>query len=124
LDTHTLIWWLSDHPMLSHRARNAIREPDNRIHVSAASAWEIAIKTKAGNLTVPELLLADFMNILQGEGFDPLEIAVGHAIRAGTLPALHRDPFDRMLIAQSQAESLTLIGKDRIFDKYGINRLW
>ncbi len=124
LDTHALIWWLSDHPALSRRARNVIGLPDNRIMVSAASAWEIAIKSSGGKLTVPELLLTDFISLLEREGFDSLHITVDHAIRAGTLPELHRDPFDRMLIAQSQVEALTIVGKDSIFDQYGINRLW
>lgn len=124
LDTHALIWWLMDHPSLSQRASHAIGLPKTEVFVSAASAWEIAIKVRARKLTVPESLLSNFSGVLVQAGFDPLPINIAHAICAGKLPGDHRDPFDRMLIAQAQLESMTIIGKDIIFDDYGINRVW
>lgn len=124
LDTHALIWWLMDHPSLSKRALHAISLPKNRVFVSAASAWEIAIKARANKLTVPEALLTDFTGALTQAGFDPLPINIAHAMGAGKLPGEHRDPFDRMLIAQAQIESMVIIGKDIIFDHYGIDRIW
>ncbi|MGC9260173.1 MAG: type II toxin-antitoxin system VapC family toxin [Phycisphaerae bacterium] len=124
LDTHALIWWLADHPALSKQASHAISLSTNRVFVSAASAWEIAIKVRAKKLTVPEALLADFSGVLTQAGFDPLPMNIAHAMCAGKLPGEHRDPFDRMLIAQAQIESMALIGKDVSFDHYGINRIW
>ncbi len=124
LDTHALIWWLTDDPSLSRHAFHAISLPKNRLFVSAASAWEIAIKAAANKLAVPEGLLADFAGALTQAGFDPLPINIAHAMGAGQLPGNHRDPFDRMLIAQAQIESLVIIGKDKIFDQYGIARIW
>ena len=100
------------------------RFAQNEVFVSAASAWEIAIKVRARKLTVPESLLSDFSGVLVQAGFDPLPINIAHAICADKLPGDHRDPFDRMLIAQAQLESMTIIGKDIIFDDYGINRVW
>ncbi len=124
LDTHVLIWWLADHPSLSKKASHTISLPTNRLFVSAASAWEIAIKVRANKLTVPESLLTDFSGVLMQAGFDPLPMNIAHAMCAGKLPGKHRDPFDRMLIAQAQIESMAIIGKDVIFDHYGINRIW
>lgn len=124
LDTHALLWWLADHPSLSRRAWSVISLTRNQVIVSAASVWEIAIKANAGKLVVPDTLLTDFIGVLAREGFDPLSITPEHAIRAGNLPGPHHDPFDRMLIAQAQIESLAIIGKDAFFDKYGVNRVW
>ncbi len=124
LDTHALIWWLADDPSLSKPARHTISAMRNRLYVSAASAWEIAIKVRMGKLEVPDYLLADFSGTLEREGFDPMAITISHAIHAGELPGPHRDPFDRMLIAQAHIESMAVIGKDKVFDQYGITRLW
>jgi PIN domain nuclease of toxin-antitoxin system len=115
---------LVDDPLLSKRVRREISLTSNRLYVSAASAWEIAIKVRAGKLNVPEDLLTDFSGILEREGFDCLSMAISHAVRAGELPGYHKDPFDRMLIAQSHIESMAIIGKDKIFDQYGVNRIW
>lgn len=124
LDTHTLIWWLADNPALSAKAHNLIEETDNTILVSAVSVWEMAIKFQSGKLPSVAHLLSDFSGHLQREQFEPLLITVDHSIRAGLLPGLHKDPFDRMLIAQSQAENIPIISNDAAFDQYGVRRIW
>ena len=123
LDTHVLLWWLEGEVKLSRRARNVIQNPETRVLVSAVSAWEIAIKSKAGKL-VPGPLATDFHRELEQEGFLELPISADHAIRAGLLRGPHKDPFDRMLIAQAQAENLVIISKDKLFDNYGVRRIW
>jgi PIN domain nuclease of toxin-antitoxin system len=95
-----------------------------KILVSAASAWEIATKVRLGKLPTGEELVGDLDRYLAQLGCDTLPISLDHAVRAGTLPGEHRDPFDRMLIAQAQAESLKVISNDRIFDEYHVERVW
>lgn len=124
LDTHALLWWLADDPALSKRARTVIANTNNTIYVSAASAWEIATKVRLGKLPTAADLAADFAGHLEREGFEVLPVSAEHAIRAGLLPGDHRDPFDRMLIAQSQAENLALISIEGIFDSFGVSRIW
>jgi PIN domain nuclease of toxin-antitoxin system len=92
--------------------------------VSAASAWEIAIKVRLGRLPSAIELINDFEGELAKDGFQSLEITAAHGIRAGMLPGPHRDPFDRMLIAQAHAESLGIVSNDSVFDRYGVNRIW
>jgi PIN domain nuclease of toxin-antitoxin system len=96
----------------------------NVLLVSAASAWEIATKVRLGRLAGAEELTADFPNLLHREGFTTLDITTDHALRAGLLPGPHRDPFDRMLIAQAQAENLPLVTNERVFATYGIRCVW
>lgn len=124
LDTHALLWWLSDDPALTKRARTVIANTRNTVLVSAASAWEIATKVRLGKLPGAVELVADFAGHLQREGFEVLAISGDHAIRSGLLPGARKDPFDRMLIAQSQAENLTLVSNEAVFDDYGVRRLW
>lgn len=124
LDTHTLLWWLSDDPALSRSARKVIADVKNTLVVSAASAWEIATKVRLGKLPTAAGLAADFVGYLEREGFQMLPISIEHGIRAGLLPGLHKDPFDRMLIAQSQAENLPIVSNDTTFDSYGLRRIW
>lgn len=124
IDTHALLWWLSDDPSLSRSARKAMAETSNVLLVSAASAWEIATKVRLGRLAGAEELASDFQGFMLREGFTPLDITADHAIRAGLLPGPHRDPFDRMLIAQAQAENLSIVSNERIFEAYGIRRVW
>ncbi len=123
LDTHALLWWLAGESKLSRRARNAIQNQETTVLVSAASAWEIAIKARAGKLEAGPLV-ADFCYELKEEGFSELPISADHAIRAGLLKGPHKDPFDRMLAAQAQAENLAVISKDKLFDDYGVRRIW
>ena len=108
LDTHVVLWWLDDPALLSTSARTAIADPQNTVLVSAAVAWEIAIKRALGKLTAPP----DFDTAIQVSGFQALPVTIAHALAAGGLPPHHRDPFDRMLIAQSQHEGCTMVSRD------------
>lgn len=123
VDTHALLWWLDGDERLSKAARAFIQKEDNVILVSAASAWEIATKVRLGKLPGAVEVAADFSACLLQQGFTPLDITVEHALRAGSMPGSHKDPFDRMLIAQAQAENVTLISNEEIFDSYGVRRL-
>ncbi len=124
IDTHALLWWLSDDAALTRPARKIMAETKNVVFVSAASAWEIATKVRLGKLSTAAELAADFAGYLDREGFQILAISGEHAIRAGLLPGAHKDPFDRMLVAQAQAESMPIVSNEAIFDTYGVRRLW
>ena len=124
LDTHVLIWWLEDDARLSKRAHAAIRAPSERVLVSAASAWECAIKVPTGKLPQAAPILANFRPILAREGFLLLDITLEHILAAGALPRFHGDPFDRLLVAQALGEQLALVSKDEELDRYGAKRLW
>jgi PIN domain nuclease of toxin-antitoxin system len=124
LDTHTLIWWITEPGRLSADARSAIADPQNDVYVSAASAWEISTKFRLGKLPEAAALATDLPREIAAEGFAPLDFAVEHGQDAGALPAHHRDPFDRMLIAQARAERLALVSNESLFDAYGVVRLW
>lgn len=124
LDTHALLWWLSDDPALSQAARKFIAETKNTAVVSAASAWEIATKVRLGKLPIGADLAADFVGYLEREGFELLAISPEHAIRAGLLAGGHKDSFDRMLIAQAQAKGLPIVSNELVFDAYGVRRIW
>jgi PIN domain nuclease of toxin-antitoxin system len=124
LDTHALLWWLDGDRQLTLRARRAIADPANEVLVSAASAWEITTKARIGKLPGALAVAADVCGCVARQGFDELAITMDHAARAGALPGPHRDPFDRMLIAQAQAEGLPLVSIERVFDGYGIRRVW
>ena len=115
LDTHVLLWWLADID-LSAEARQAIADPSNDVAISAASAWEIAIKRALNKLSAPDDLAAQVEN----SGFTALPIHISHALAAGALPRHHDDPFDRMLIAQAKIEGLTLTTRDERFAAYGV----
>jgi PIN domain nuclease of toxin-antitoxin system len=97
---------------------------DTDVFVSAASAWEIATKSRIGKLPGAEELAAEFSSRMERLGFRPLAITVEHGQRAGLLPGAHKDPFDRMLIAQAQAENIPIVSNDRIFDEYHVARVW
>jgi PIN domain nuclease of toxin-antitoxin system len=124
IDTHALLWWLSDDPSLSHAARKAMAETSNVLLVSAASAWEIATKVRLGKLPGAAELAADFQGFMLREGFTTLDITADHGIRAGLLPGPHKDPFDRMLISQAQAENVPIVTNERTFEAYGVRRVW
>ena len=119
LDTHALLWWLEDNPKLSDEARTEIGDSDSDVYVSAASAWEISIKSTAGKLKMGNPL-EDEMKI---NDFKSLPISIAHATAAGQLPRHHGDPFDRMLVAQAQLEKLTLITRDQEIMKYDVGTL-
>jgi PIN domain nuclease of toxin-antitoxin system len=116
LDTHVLLWWLDDPRRLSTEAAAAIRDPANEVFVSAASAWEIAIKKALGKLDAPNNL----MEALNACRFSPLSIAIKHALAIQDLPPRHHDPFDRMLLAQATAEGMTLVTRDAEMLKYAV----
>jgi len=123
LDTHALLWWLTDDRRLPSRIDPLLSKPDTEVFVSAATVWEIAIKVRAGKLD-PGPLGQDLAAEIRQQGFLPLPITLEHAGRAGLLPPHHADPFDRMLVAQAQAENLRLVSNDRILDLYGVVRVW
>jgi PIN domain nuclease of toxin-antitoxin system len=119
LDTHIFLWWRGDPDRLSAEARARIAAADI-VFVSAASAWEAGIKVSLGRLTLPDAVEAG----VAASGFEKLLITFSHAERAAALPPFHRDPFDRMLVAQAQAEGLTLVTHDRLLEPYGVPILW
>ena len=122
LDTHTLLWWLDGDRRLSLKARRAIANQANTILVSAASAWEIATKARLGKLPGATDVAADVAACVAGQGFLPLDITMLHAQKAGRLPG--HDPFDRMLIAQSQMEDIALLSDDEAFGNFDVRRFW
>ncbi len=124
LDTHALIWWLSDNELLSDLAHGAVAEPANVVFVSAASAWEIATKHRIGKLPFASRLVGKLGRVLAQERFLELPVALAHAELAGSLAGEHRDPFDRMLIAQAICENLTLVSNESLFDAFAAPRLW
>jgi PIN domain nuclease of toxin-antitoxin system len=124
LDTHTLIWWLAGDPSLSASAREAVADLGNEVFVSAASAWEIATKYRIGKLPDAQALATDVAEAVARQGFIELSITVLHGQVAGGLPGPHRDPFDRMLIAQAVLGDLVLVSNEMVFDGYGVRRLW
>jgi PIN domain nuclease of toxin-antitoxin system len=116
LDTHTLLWWLSDHRSLTRPARRAIADPAAVVYVSAATAWEIAIKRALGKLSAP----ADLEAQIRDGGLTELPVTVADAAAAGALPRHHNDPFDRMLVAQAQRRALTIVTRDPSIVRYGV----
>jgi len=124
LDTHALLWWLAGDAALSPAARAVIAEETNAVFVSAASLWEITTKHRLGKLALSAALLSDLPGVIADQGFLGLPISLRHAQRAGDLPGPHRDPFDRMLVAQAILDDLVLVSNERPFDAYGVIRLW
>ena len=119
VDTRVLLWWLMDHPSLGASARQAIADAQNVVFVSAASGWEVAVKRTLGKLQAPD----DLETRIGEQGFASLSITFRHAEQAGGLPLLHRDPFDRVLIAQAQVEDLILITNDDRIKQYDVRTL-
>lgn len=116
LDTHVFLWWLSDPKILTPAAASAIGDPQNRVLISVALLWEIAIKRVIGKLTAP----LGLPNAISRAGFDLLPIEVSHVEKTEQLPVHHRDPFDRMLVAQAMVEGATLVTRDPRIPQYGI----
>ena len=123
IDSHVLLWWWNEAPNLSTAASNALSVASNRVYVSAAVAWELAIKVNLGKLDARDLI-SNLTRLLAEEGFTRLAISTDHAVRAGMLPRHHADPFDRMLIAQAQAHNFAIVSADSMFDRYGVARIW
>jgi len=124
VDTHVLLWWLSESHRLSRRCREAFENPANELLWSAASSWELAIKVGLGRLELPAPPRVLIPRVMQEQSLLSLDVTHAHVLAVAELPAHHHDPFDRLLIAQAQAESLPVLSADRIFEDYGRERLW
>lgn len=124
LDAHTLLWWLDDDSRLSRRARRLIADADNTVYVSAATVWEIAIKVALGKLADRDGAVPRLPSILVERGMTSLPILPTHAVEAARLPLIHRDPFDRMLVAQSRLEQLAIVTNDAIIKRYEAETVW
>ncbi|MFD4125180.1 type II toxin-antitoxin system VapC family toxin [Streptomyces globisporus] len=116
LDTHVILWWLADSDELSDRVKDLL-DTEPSVHISAVSAWEIAIKQSLGKLDGPE----DLAERVRDSQFTALPITAGHGVRAGRLPALHRDPFDRILVAQAQTERMSVVTRDKWIPQYDVS---
>jgi PIN domain nuclease of toxin-antitoxin system len=124
LDTHALLWWFTDDDRLSDTARRVIGDEANEVFVSAASAWEIATKERLGKLDGVPDAAARFAELVAADGFVHLPVSYLHALRAGGYELPNRDPFDRMLAAQSELESLVLVTGDPVFEAFGTRTVW
>src|SRR5947209_16111524 len=124
LDTHALLWWTLEESLLSSKARNIIANFDNEVFVSAASVWEISTKFRLGRLPQAVPLAHSLRGQMRKLGFTELPISFVHAETAGLLPGPHRDPFDRMLIAQALTDGLLLVSNESVFDAYNVRRVW
>ena len=124
IDTHTFLWWNTEDPQLSLRAREIISDGRNEVFFSAASVWEIVIKTTKGKLILPEEPAQYITRRMSLYRFRHLPIQISHSLRVYELPPYHNDPFDRMLIAQSQAEYMPLVTKDENIQHYDLETIW
>ncbi len=126
LDTHAFLWWINPHERLSARTRDILANGTHEIFVSAVTPWEVAIKATIGRFNIAEPLGPFFARALSANGFRMLPIDLTHAVAVRDLPlrADHRDPFDRMLVAQAKVENLAVVSADRHFDAYGVERVW
>lgn len=124
LDTHALLWWLFDDPRLSGNARKVIASPDSAVFISSASVWEIATKYRLGKLPEAREAVENLPQLLLLNRMEELPISAAHALAAGLLPTEHRDPFDRMLIAQAQLESMPVVTTDAQFQGHKIQIIW
>lgn len=124
LDTHTFLWWVSDAPELSITAREAISDTGNECFLSIASCWEMAIKSSIGKLRLTKPVERFVNDLITENGFRLLSIDLRHAAKVEALPFHHRDPFDRLLIAQAITEKLTIVTVDSLFSSYGVKLLW
>ncbi len=124
LDTHALLWWWTDDKQLSTSAREAIADEGSTVLVSAASVWEISTKFRLGKLAIAEAALKQFQALIEADGFEHLPIIWQHSLLAGSYRQEHRDPFDRMLAAQSEIEKATLVTCDAAFGAFKTSVLW
>ena len=124
IDSHAFLWWLADDPRLPAAARAAMADPGNTLHVSAATAWEIGVKVALGRLVVPTAPVVSLEEAARREGMEPLPIDFADAIAAAALPRHHRDPIDRLLIAQAAARDLTIVTGDRQIARYAVPTVW
>ncbi len=124
LDTHAFLWWITDDPRVSARARELISSSRNDLFLSAASGWEIAIKAGLGRIELPSPMERFLIAQLRENRIDVLPIQMSHALRVHALPRHHRDPFDRMLVAQAQLEKLPILSADRRIAEYEVKTMW
>ncbi len=124
LDTHAFLWWVIDDSRLSDTARATIANPDNIIHLSVVSAWEIIIKERTGKLSLPEPPETYIPSRLASNQFASLTVQMQHVLQVASLPNHHRDPFDRLLIAQSQTEQIPILTVDPVISLYSVNTIW
>jgi PIN domain nuclease of toxin-antitoxin system len=124
LDTHAFIWWVTNDPQLSQTARDTIADPKNTVLFSVVNAWEIIIKQGTGKLTLPEPAEIYIPSRIAANQFVILPVNLPHILQVALLPELHRDPFDRLLIAQSQTEQIPIISIDRYVVQYPVNVIW
>lgn len=124
LDTHAFLWWITDDPRLSDRARALIGDGGNEVFLSAASAWELAVKASLRRVEIAQPLERFVPDQLERNGFQALPVLLRHALGLSALPPLHRDPFDRMLVAQALAEELALVSADREIRRYPVAVAW
>jgi len=124
LDTHTFLWWITDDPRLSTKVREIIGEGANELYLSAASGWEMAIKVSLGRLRLPDALERFIPEQLALNAIESLPVQMSHALRVYALPDYHRDPFDRLLIAQAQLEGLPILTRDTQIARYQVKTIW
>ncbi len=124
LDSHVFLWWVEDDKKLSKQAKNLISDKDNACYISGATAWELAIKASQGKLKLETSVSSYILRHIQISAFTWLDIKLSHIDYAERLPYFHKDPFDRLLVAQAQAEKLAIISADTMLDAYEIERLW
>jgi PIN domain nuclease of toxin-antitoxin system len=124
LDTHVFLWWNEASPRLSRRVRQLLSDPENTLYFSVASAWEMALKVQTGKLGLPAAISVYIPARLNHYGIDTLAVTLEHVLATSTLPAYHRDPFDRMLVAQGQVERLAIMTHDPEVRKYAVETIW
>ena len=124
LDTHAFLWWIGDNPNLSSKARRLCEDGNNEIFFSAASGWEMAIKAGLGRLVLPDPPEEFIVGNLKANAFQILPVHLNHTCRVRSLPDHHRDPFDRLLVAQAQIEGLGLVSKDEVMSRYPVEVFW
>lgn len=124
VDSNALYWWWTKRERLTRAALDALNAEDSELFVSAATAWELATKHRIGKLPGAEAFLPDFADLLEESRITPLRVELAHALQAGRLPGPHRDPFDRLLVAQAKMEELGVVTADRVFKEYGLHVIW
>lgn len=124
VDSSALYWWWTQEGLLSRRATEALRDNASDLFVSAATAWEFATKHRIGKLPGAEAFMPDFAKLLRESRITPLAVELDHALEAGRLSGVHRDPFDRMLAAQALIEGMAIVSADRVFTEFGVKVIW
>lgn len=124
LDTHVFLWWNEASPKLSRRVRRLLSDPENSLYLSVVSAWEMALKVQSGKLDLPAAVPVYIPARLNHYGMEALAVTLEHVLASSTLPSYHRDPFDRMLVAQGQVERLPIVTHDPAVKKYAVETIW